>query len=679
MNLTAYLGVDTSKWQDGWKQAESQSDSAFSKITAQMERTDRSVKRLENSMKSARERLSEKLTALGATTEQQAQILARFDYGEKLKQQAAATKALQAAEQSRIATLKNLATVAKTAFVGMFAVGGVRGLVDMADGYNQVAATIKNATNSTAEFEYFQAAAQRIAQATYKSYADVASTITALVPPIKTLGFSSKTTADFVETLEAAFRANGFKNGQGVITALAKSFNKGAIDGKAFQQALLAVPDLAANIAKQLGKTEAEVKALGVAGKLSANEFVKAVQASKGIYNEQAANVVLSIKDGVQYLKNALTQYIGETNNANGVTAKFASGLKFLGDNIGTVVKVLSVMAGIKVAGYIATATAAIYTQANAVFQSTINLAKETASVTANTAAWAKNAIIRKANSVGIAATGVNAAGAAVANSAGALAGLGNLKGAFSGIAKTLGKGGILAAIAAVIALTGEWQNTTASVAYIFNDLSTAAKSAYSAISQWVSTAWAGLKQFIDNKGIFGDFFKEMDGGIFGVFETIGKIADNVVAGAKAVTTVFINNLINSFKSAYNIIAKPIYGLFDGIEKGFNKVINGYNSIAPKLKLPTIDYQVDFSAIKEKLQFDLKMEGVTDLKSLFSAYQEEQKQGGLQAYFQQMAADIKQNQSLAEQEAAHRKAMIDDLDKSNDAFADIAETATGIA
>ena len=91
MNLTAYLGVNIENWQKGWKQAEGQSDAAFSKITAQMEKTEKSIKSLENSMKSGRERLSERLQNMGATAEQQSAILSRYDYSQKLKEQIAQT------------------------------------------------------------------------------------------------------------------------------------------------------------------------------------------------------------------------------------------------------------------------------------------------------------------------------------------------------------------------------------------------------------------------------------------------------------------------------------------------------------------------------------------------------------------------------------------------------------
>ena len=284
-------------------------------------------------MKSGRERLAERLQSMGATAEQQAKILSRYDYSQKLKEQIVQTKALQAAEQSRLATLKNLVATAKNIAIGAIAIGGVRGLVEMADKYNEINATIKNATASGEEFNYFQQAAQEIAQKTYKSYEQIAGQITALVPTMKTLGFSSNTIKEFAETMNLGFRANGFNGGEQVIQALSKSFNKGVIDARAFQVALLAIPDLADNIGKVLGKTEAEIKALGVAGKLTTAEFVKGVQASKSVYDKQAANVVLSVSDAFKSLKNNVQKFIGETNNASGVTKTLASGIKIIGEN----------------------------------------------------------------------------------------------------------------------------------------------------------------------------------------------------------------------------------------------------------------------------------------------------------------------------------------------------------
>lgn len=674
MNLTAFLSVDTSKWQDGWKQAENQSDTAFRKITSEMTKMDSVVKKLENSMKSGREKLAERLTAMGATAEQQAQVLAKYDYTQKLKEQIAQTKALQAAEQSRIGTLKNLVAAAKNIAIGAIAIGGVRGLVEMADKYNEINATIKNATASGDEFNYFQQAAQEIAQKTYKSYEQIAGQITALVPTMKTLGFSSNTIKEFAETMNLGFRANGFKGGEQVIQALSKSFNKGVIDARAFQAALLAIPDLADNIAKALGKTEAEVKALGVAGKLTTAEFVKGVQASKGVYDKQAANVVLSVSDAFQSLKNNIQKFIGETNNASGVTKTLANGIKMIGENIDLIAKGLMLFAGVKAASLFMTLAGAVATTTANIAKSTMAWAAETAAITADTRAKMANAIaagaVVKANQLG---SGMNA----IANSTGLLVGgFSGIKNAISGILKFMGKGGILAAIAAVIALTGQWQNTLDSIKYIWESLSGIGKQVFSDISAGIQSAWQSIKGFLGESELLSGFFAQFDSGIFGVFEMVGKAADTIVAALRGVIEIVVQTIGNTVKVTIKTIAKTIEIMLKGVENQINKVIEAADWVNRKFGGDGIDFRFDLTpkALEDlaNQQIDLGL----DIKQIFGDSFKMQRENGLQAYFETMAAEIKQRREFEKQEQAARQAAIDNLDKNAD---NLSQTAESIA
>lgn len=663
MNLTAYLSVDTSNWRSGWEQAENQSDAAFRKITSEMDKTEKAVQRLENSMKTGRERLAERLQQMGASAEQQAQILSRYDYGQKLREQISETKKLAIEEKKRIETLQNLAKTAASIAVGAIAVGGVRGLVDMADKYNEINATIKNATSSTEEMQYFQQVTNDIAQKTYKSYEQVAGQITALIPPIKTLGFSASTIKDFAETLNLGFRANGFKGGDQVVAALSKSFNKGIIDAKAFQQALLAIPDLASEIAKSLGKTEGEVKALGVAGKLTTAEFVKGVQAAKGTYTEQAANVATSVADAFQYLKNATQQFIGESNNASGVTKMLANSIKYVADNIGVVVKALLAFVAIKAAGVFLTMGQAVAATAVSLYKSAAAWAAETAAVMANTRAKTANAIAGVGGGAGKAASGLTAVGSVVGNLAGAGAGLTR---AFSGVAQILGKGGILAAVAAVLALTGQWQNTVDSVKYIFNDILNFSKSAFSAISEVIGGAWQGVKEFFGQSDLISGFFADFDNGIFGIFEMTGKLADAVAASIRGVVTVMVNAIAIGVDTMVKGVAKTIQEMLKIVEKQLNTVIKAADWVNRKFGGDGIDFKFDLTPQALDDIANKKINYSLDIKEIFGDSFKEQRQNGLQAYFETMAQEIKAKQALEKQEQAARQAGIDNLNLNAD-------------
>ena len=445
----------------------------------------------------------------------------------------------------------------KGVFAGLLTAGAVKGAINLAESFDKVSGTIKNATSDLTEFNAFQKSTFDTAQKLGLPFDKVASSVTALIPPMKAVGANTKQIQTFAETLQAGFKANAFSGGDAVITAIAKSLNKGTIDGKAFQQALIGIPDLAANIAKNLEMTEHEVKALGVAGQLTANQFVKAVNASNSEYLSQAKNIN-SLSDSFNYLKNALSQYLSGANQASGFTQKLAAAVKFAADNIDKLALGFTVIAGLKVAQMIGSILTPIIALGGAVAKNAALWAAETAAVMANTKAKTANAIVSGANKAGIAATGVNAAGAAVANIAGAGAGLSRV---FSGIVNILGKGGILAAVAAVIALTGQWKNTLDSVKYIFNDLKGVASTLWDSAKSGINAMADGLKNFIGQSKFLSGFFSQFDSGIFGIFEMVGKAADTVVSGLKTAFSALIQNTVASVKVVLNALTMPIRGV----------------------------------------------------------------------------------------------------------------------
>lgn len=479
MNLTAFLGIDTSKWQSGLKQAENQSDATFNRINAQMSKTDAYVKRLENSMKSGRERLSERLQGLGATQSQINAVLSRYDYAEKLKNQIAQTKALQAAEQQRLATLKTIGATIKTAFVGAFAIGGVKGLSELADGYTQMTARIRNVTSSTEELEYVQKRLSDNTKSTYRSLSEAADSYLNISGSLKAVGYNTKEILDFNDSLTYAFTANATSSDKAnaAISALSKSFATGKIDAKAWSSILLAVPDIAKDIATELGTSEEQVRKIGVEGKISVDTLVTSLSKAKDKNKELADSMSISLKDGFQYFKNALMEYVGTANNANGITDSLAQGIKFLGDNIDYLAKATAVFLGYKAFQYFRMMTAAVIAKTAAVGKSILAFNAETMAIAANTKALTTNAAARNIPSFGgkggkgggmgglgkigggiLTGMGLGRIGGGIANGVGNLLG----GGAMTGVAALL-LGGFVSFIQTLDVAFGKAAETTAS------------------------------------------------------------------------------------------------------------------------------------------------------------------------------------------------------------------------
>lgn len=557
----------------------------------------------------------------------------------------------------------------KGIFAGLITASAVKNAIEMAESFQNVTGTIKNATSSLAEFDAFQKSTFDAAQRLGLSYEDMAGSVTALIPPMKAVGANTQQIQDFAEALQAGFKANAFSGGAAVITAISKSFNKGKIDAKAFQQALIAIPDLASMIGEKLGLTEQQVKELGAAGELTNKQFINAVASLKGAYGEQAKNVN-SLSNAFNYLKNALSQYLAGANQATGFTKILSNGIKFLADNIDKVIFAFVAFGSLKIASMVGGVVTSIATMATAVGTSTRAWIAETAAIMANTKAKTANVIASGAQGAGLAVSGLNKAGTAVANIAGLGVGLNRVFKSISGILKI----GIVGALIGIISLTGQWQNIIDSVKYIFNDL----KGVISFIGQGLQGLLGSLKQFISQSDSLNGVFKQFDGGIFGIFEMIGRLADGIAVGVKSVFRAVIQNTVATVKTIGNVITKPIRAVLEMTETAFNSIIDKYNAIAEKINLKPIDFKLDFSQIQEKLTFNADFLNGNEFKTMLDEYQSEQKQSGLEAYFRQMKADIEQSRAIANEANKARQGEVDNISDFNQAIKEKIKDTKGI-
>lgn len=514
MNLTAKFGLDVTDFVSGLSKIENQSDRSFASVQREMAKLQSSSERLLNSLKSPFEKLQDKLTKIKAPDIQKDQLFAAFDENEMLKgvvasekmlqtirlqaeeygktsaevqrlrlvraganaeqlaefdaiqknitamqEQRQATDALAAAEQRRKQTMTSLIQAAKGFVIGAVAVGGVRSVFELADGYSQLTAQLRNVSSSSAEVAYVQERLSQNAKTTYRSLQEATQSYLNLSGSLKAIGYNTKEVLDFNDSLTYAFTASGTSadNAQVAINALSRSFAKGSIDGKSWTLILQGVPSIAKQVAEYTGKSEEEIRKLGVTGKISVNMLVESLSAAKDANQALADSMSISLRDGFTYLKNSLSEYLGQTNNAYSVTNTLAQGLKVLGDNIGLLVKITTMWLGLKAVGYIKTMTMALFAKTAAMYKSVTAITAETAAVAANSKAWAMNALARNAGGIGGVKGLNNRAIGGIATAAGAAIGGGAVAGTVGIIAS-----GVVSFFDSILFLLGKRSNTIA-------------------------------------------------------------------------------------------------------------------------------------------------------------------------------------------------------------------------
>lgn len=333
----------------------------------------------------------------------------------------------------------------------MIAVQGIGGIISMAEGYNEYAERVRMATSSTDEYIKVQARLLETANGTYRALSEAQEVFITTSTSIKAMGYQTDQALDIVDSLSYSFvrNATAADKAKGALNAVSSSFVSGKVGAQAWMTITQAIPTIVTDIANATGKTEKQILAMGVAGELVARDLSEGLRKSLDENKEAADNMATTVADAFTNLRNSLTVYIGEANQASGATSLISSAIVSLGENIDLVVKSLMFLGAGALAKYVASqglATMASVKQALAARQEAA-AALQTAQ-TRNTAALAALAHARA--NVGL-TTSTTALAAAEKAAAVAATGLATAQKAAS--AASVGMLGILGGPAGVIAI----------------------------------------------------------------------------------------------------------------------------------------------------------------------------------------------------------------------------------
>ncbi|WP_064746404.1 tape measure protein [Lysobacter antibioticus] len=271
-----------------------------------------------------------------------------------------ATEAEQAGSRSRrpfnqvrasVASISKQLAQAKTqliAFVGLQGVGdAVSRLVRAADSYANLAAKIKLATTSQAGFNQAEATVFAIAQRTSTQLDSTATLFGRLTSALQDQGGSQREVLGLTETINKALAVSGATAAEtaSVIVQLSQAFAAGRLSGDEFNSINDAGPRLMQALAKSMGVTVGELKALAEAGKLTSDQLRKAFS------GEQARKIAtefgqlpLTIERSLTQLDSAFTRFVGQQDRASGTSAAIAQSIQGLSQNFDGLANVVGVV-----------------------------------------------------------------------------------------------------------------------------------------------------------------------------------------------------------------------------------------------------------------------------------------------------------------------------------------------
>lgn len=251
-----------------------------------------------------------------------------------------------------------LSSSLKTLTGYMAGVVTVSNAISRADAYTQMAARIRNATQSQEEYNLVQQRVLETANTTFRSLGEAQEVYLGMAGGMRSLGKSTQDTLALVDSLSFSFTHNAARadQAQSAIDAMSKSMAKGKVDADAWISIVTAADNLIADMAKTTGRTEQEIRRLGATGKISLDELIQTLIATREENERLANNMENSLADGFQKLSNEIDVFLGKANETTSATGILSAAVVTLADN-------LNLIANASIAVGIGYATKAILTK----------------------------------------------------------------------------------------------------------------------------------------------------------------------------------------------------------------------------------------------------------------------------------------------------------------------------
>ena len=211
----------------------------------------------------------------------------------------------------------------------------------------------------------------------------------------KDLGASQEELLRFTDGVAAALRIQGVsaQQAQGALMQLGQALGSGKVRAEEFnsvQEGALPILQAVARNIDGAGGSVAKLKQLVVDGKLSSQQFFQAFLAGSKQLEEQASRTSLTVAQAFTNLESAFTKFIGEANEASGVTNVLTTAIQSLANNLPTVAKWLAIIGAMYAATFIpsiAAATTALVLKGAAAYRAATALAAMSASMGVGTVA----------------------------------------------------------------------------------------------------------------------------------------------------------------------------------------------------------------------------------------------------------------------------------------------------
>ncbi|HCO6566578.1 TPA: phage tail tape measure protein [Escherichia coli] len=270
------------------------------------------------------------------------------------RQSAAASREMRRAlaeVTDQINTAKSSALNMAGAFAGAFATGH---LISLADEWNSVNARLKQASQSSDDFQASQRELMAISQRTGTAFSDNASLFARSAASMREYGYSSEVVLKVTEAISTGLKLSGASAAEAssVITQFSQALAQGVLRGEEFNAVNESGDRVIRALAAGMGVARKDLKAMADDGKLTADKVVPALISQLGALRDEYAAMPDTVSSSATKVENAFMAWVGGANEASGVTKTLSGVLNGIAGNIDTVATAAGALVAVGVARY---------------------------------------------------------------------------------------------------------------------------------------------------------------------------------------------------------------------------------------------------------------------------------------------------------------------------------------
>ncbi|HAW4227728.1 TPA: phage tail tape measure protein [Escherichia coli] len=251
----------------------------------------------------------------------------------------------------QINTAKSSALNMAGAFAGAFATGH---LISLADEWNSVNARLKQASQSSDDFQASQRELMAISQRTGTAFSDNASLFARSAASMREYGYSSEEVLKVTEAISTGLKLSGASTAEAssVITQFSQALAQGVLRGEEFNAVNESGDRVIRALAAGMGVARKDLKAMADNGKLTADKVVPALISQLGALRDEYAAMPDTVSSSATKVENAFMAWVGGANEASGVTKTLSGVLNGVAGNIDTVATAAGALVAVGVARY---------------------------------------------------------------------------------------------------------------------------------------------------------------------------------------------------------------------------------------------------------------------------------------------------------------------------------------